>query len=76
MLSPFVKGVVNAGDLGAIVKVPDENRCAAVPSSIRVVRGIRSPAYGRIHKRGNSFESWAWVELNYRPHAYQATEGE
>jgi hypothetical protein len=19
---------------------------------------------------------WAWVELNYRPHAYQATEGE
>ncbi|MFN2604517.1 MAG: hypothetical protein ABR582_17425, partial [Gemmatimonadaceae bacterium] len=18
---------------------------------------------------------WAWVELNYRPHAYQATEG-
>ena len=23
-----------------------------------------------------SSDSWAWVELNYRPHAYQATEGE
>jgi len=23
-----------------------------------------------------SSESWAWVELNYRPHAYQATEWE
>ena len=23
-----------------------------------------------------SFDLWAWVELNYRPHAYQATEGE
>jgi hypothetical protein len=22
-------------------------------------------------KRGNQFEIWAWVELNYRPHAYQ-----
>ncbi len=21
------------------------------------------------------FYEWAWVELNYRPHAYQATEG-
>jgi hypothetical protein len=21
-------------------------------------------------------ELWAWVELNYRPYAYQATEGE
>jgi len=21
------------------------------------------------------FDKWAWVELNYRPHAYQATEG-
>jgi hypothetical protein len=23
-------------------------------------------------KRGKQFELWAWVELNYRPHAYQA----
>ena len=22
-----------------------------------------------------SSDLWAWVELNYRPHAYQATEG-
>ena len=22
------------------------------------------------------YQGWAWVELNYRPHAYQATEGE
>jgi len=22
-----------------------------------------------------TLDSWAWVELNYRPHAYQATEG-
>jgi len=22
-----------------------------------------------------SFDVWAWVELNYRPHAYEATEG-
>ena len=22
--------------------------------------------------RGSAFLKWAWVELNYRPHAYQA----
>ena len=31
----------------------------------------RLSAYG-VMMRG----SWAWVELNYRPHAYQATEWE
>jgi hypothetical protein len=36
-----------------------------------------SPAHEKPHlaantKRGNQFEVWAWVELNYRPHAYQA----
>ena len=24
--------------------------------------------------RGNDFHQWAWVDLNYRPHAYQAPE--
>jgi hypothetical protein len=26
-------------------------------------------------RRGNGFLKWAWGELNYRPHAYQAHEG-
>ena len=24
------------------------------------------------HSRGAEIAEWAWVELNYRPHAYQA----
>jgi hypothetical protein len=33
---------------------------------------LRSPARCEITKRGDDFNQWAWVELNYRPHAYQA----
>jgi hypothetical protein len=32
----------------------------------------RKPRSTSIAKRGNPVETWAWVELNYRPHAYQA----
>src|SRR6185437_7112485 len=31
----------------------------------------KKPRRSRSSSRGNQFEIWAWVELNYRPHAYQ-----
>ncbi len=37
---------------------------------------MNKPARCEITKRGERLRKWAWVELNYRPHAYQAaTEG-
>ena len=35
-------------------------------------RARKNPARGRNLKRGFRFLQWAWVDLNYRPHAYQA----
>jgi hypothetical protein len=35
-------------------------------------RPMKKPHSAANTKRGNQFELWAWVELNYRPHAYQA----
>ena len=34
--------------------------------------GSKSPARSRKTKRGFALQQWAWVDLNYRPHAYQA----
>src|SRR5438309_2228012 len=43
----------------------------------RSVRTRKSPPKsGTLAAKSLSFQGWAWVELNYRPHAYQATEGE
>jgi hypothetical protein len=37
---------------------------------------MKKTPLGSKHQAGHQFELWAWVELNYRPHAYQAaTEG-
>ena len=35
-------------------------------------RLTENPAERRKPRRGMTFGKWAWVELNYRPHAYQA----
>ena len=31
-----------------------------------------NPAQSRKTKRGSHFTKWAWEDLNFRPHAYQA----
>ena len=33
---------------------------------------VEQPRPETISKRGFRLVLWAWVELNYRPHAYQA----
>ncbi len=39
-------------------------------------RGVWGTSWGTKTKRGFHFQQWAWVDSNYRPHAYQAPQRE
>ena len=59
---------------------PDEQQIRAALSDRRRVVNSGSPALGPRKtpaqssktKRGSHFTKWAWEDLNFRPHAYQA----
>ena len=46
------------------------------PTADQIGTDCRSPAQGRILSGAISSDSWAWVELNYRPHDYRAASYE
>ena len=48
----------------------------AIQDRFREVAIMHHLTQGRLLPYGNAgFDKWAWGELNYRPHAYQALNG-
>ena len=61
--------------ISAVRLVLGSESTARIDSRPGLVR-MQKPRQGTYPEAGQYLDSWAWVELNYRPHAYQAASCE